>query len=49
MSEYVGLDVSKEETSLSVTDGTGDILWSGKALSDPDSLFAATRYALNSS
>ena len=43
MSEYVGLDVSKEETSLSVTDETGNVLWSGKALSDPDSLFAALK------
>jgi transposase len=43
MTEYVGLDVSKEETSLSVTDGTGSILWSGKARSDPDSLFAALK------
>lgn len=41
MAEYVGLDVSKEETSLCVEDETGNILWSGKALSDPGSLFAA--------
>ena len=43
MAEYVGLDVSKEETGLCVENETGAVLWSGKALSDPDSLFAALR------
>lgn len=40
MVEYVGLDVSKEETSLCVVDDRGTVLWSGKALSDVGSLFA---------
>lgn len=39
MSEYVGLDVSKEETSICVKNAKGKILAHGKALSDPDSLF----------
>ena len=43
MEEYVGLDVSKEETSFCVKDGTGNVLARGKALSDPDSLFEAMR------
>jgi transposase len=43
MVEYVGLDVSKEETSFCVVDGRGRILAQGKALSDPRSLFEALR------
>ncbi len=43
MEEYVGLDVSKEETSFCVMDATGKILAQGKALSDPVSLFEALR------
>ena len=43
MEEYVGLDVSKEETSFCVKDASGFILKEGKALSDPSSLFAALR------
>ncbi len=43
MVEYVGLDVSKEETSFCVVDETGRILAQGKALSDPRSLFEALR------
>ena len=43
MVEYVGLDVSKEETSFCVKDGDGRILARGKAASDPQSLFAALR------
>jgi len=43
MAEYVGLDVSKEETSFCVKDGDGMILARGKALSDPQSLFEALR------
>jgi transposase len=40
MTEYVGLDVSKEETSFCVMDVSGGILSSGKTLSDPDALFS---------
>ena len=43
MTEYVGLDVSKEETSFCVMDGSGKILSSGKAASDPQALFLALR------
>lgn len=43
MGEYVGFDVSKEETSFCVMDGTGIILAQGKALTDPQSLFEAMR------
>ncbi len=43
MEEYVGFDVSKEETSFCVMDKAGTILAQGKALSDPQSLFEALR------
>ncbi len=43
MKEYVGFDVSKEETSFCVMDVAGTILAQGKALSDPKSLFEALR------
>ena len=43
MAEYVGLDVSKEETRFCVVDEAGKITARGKALSDPGSLFAALR------
>ena len=39
MKEYVGFDVSKEETSFCVMDEAGTLLARGKARSDPDSLF----------
>ena len=39
MTEYVGLDVSKEETSFCIMDASGKVLSSGKSLSDPDALF----------
>ena len=43
MEEYVGLDVSKEETSFCVMDGTGKVLAEGKVASDPESIFEALR------
>ncbi len=43
MEEYVGFDVSKEETAFCVMDAAGKILSQGKALSDPRSLFEALR------
>ena len=43
MEEYVGFDVSKEETAFCVKDAAGKILSQGKALSDPRSLFEALR------
>ena len=39
MNEYVGLDVSKEETSYCVVDISGKVLSQGKTLSDPEALF----------
>ena len=43
MEEYVGFDVSKEETAFCVKDAAGTILSQGKAPSDPGSLFEALR------
>ncbi len=40
MSEYIGLDVSKEETSYCIMDIEGKILKRGKVDSDPDAIFA---------
>ena len=39
MSEYVGFDVSKEETAFCVKDAAGKILADGKAATDPQALF----------
>lgn len=39
MSEYVGLDVSKEETCYCIMDKEGKILARGKVDSDPDAIF----------
>src|SRR5512142_1360678 len=38
MEQYVGLDVSLEETSLCVVDETGTTLWQGKCASTPESI-----------
>ena len=43
MSEYVGFDVSKEETSFCVKDVSGKILSRGKVATDPATLFEALR------
>ncbi len=43
MMEYVGLDVSKEETAYCVKDADGKILASGKVATDPDVLFAVLK------
>jgi hypothetical protein len=43
MVEYVGLDVSKEETAYCVKDAGGKVLASGKAATDPDALFAVLK------
>ena len=43
MVEYVGLDVSKEETAFCVKGETGTILAHGKVATDPDALFEALR------
>jgi transposase len=38
MSEYVGLDVSLEETSVCVLDANGAVKWEGRVKSDPAAL-----------
>jgi transposase len=43
MSEYVGFDVSKEETSFCVKDAVGKILAQGKVGTDPAALFEALK------
>ncbi len=43
MAEYVGLDVSKEETAFCVMDEDGKVLARGKVATDPDALFAVLR------
>jgi transposase len=43
MKQYVGLDVSQKETSVSVVNEAGQILFGGKAKSDPGALTALLR------
>jgi transposase len=43
MVEYVGLDVSKEETAYCVKGSDGKVLASGKVATDPDSLFGVLK------
>lgn len=43
MSEYVGFDVSKEETAFCVIDEKGKVLKRRKAVTDPDALFNAVQ------
>ena len=43
MVEYVGLDVSKEETAFCVKDADGKVLARGKVATDPGALFEALR------
>lgn len=43
MAEYVGFDVSKEETAFCVKDGSGRVVASGKAASDPRALSEVLR------
>src|SRR5262249_55959699 len=38
MEEYVGLDVSMEETSVCVMNAAGEIVWEGKAATEPGEL-----------
>jgi hypothetical protein len=40
MEQYVGLDVSLEQTSICVVDGSGKALWQGKCASTPEALAA---------
>jgi transposase len=43
MVEYVGLDVSMEETSVCVMDAAGEIVWEGKVATEPGALMRAVR------
>ena len=43
MAEYVGFDVSKEETTFCVKDGDGKVLARGQVATDPDALFAVLK------
>ena len=38
MTDYVGLDVSMEETSVCVIDAAGSTVWEGKVVSEPSAL-----------
>jgi hypothetical protein len=40
--EYVGLDVSMEETSVRVMAATGEIVWEGRVASEPRALAQST-------
>jgi transposase len=41
--QYVGLDVSLEQTAICVVDGGGKTLWQGKCASTPEAIAAAVR------
>jgi transposase len=43
MERYVGLDVSQEQTSVCVVDGSGKTLWQGKCASTPEAIAATIR------
>ena len=38
MEQYVGLDVSLEETAVCVLDSAGKIVWRGRCSSDPEAI-----------
>ncbi len=41
--QYVGLDVSLEQTSICIVDARGKTLWQGKCASTPEAIVAAIR------
>ena len=41
--QYVGLDVSLEQTAICVVDGSGKTIWQGKCVSTPEAIAAAIR------
>ena len=43
MEQYVGLDVSQEQTSVCVVDGSGKVIWEGKCASTPEAIAATLR------
>src|ERR1044071_8643845 len=40
MEQYVGLDVSQEQTLVCVVDGGGKVIWEGKCVSAPEAIAA---------
>src|SRR5919112_2417918 len=40
MKQYVGLDVSQDQTSICVVDESGGVLWQGKCASTPEAIAA---------
>src|SRR4051812_31978496 len=43
MEQYVGLDVSQEQSSVCVVDGGGKVIWEGKCASTPEAIAATIR------
>ena len=43
MEQYVGLDVSQEQTSVCVVDGGGKVIWEGKCTSTPEAIAVTIR------
>ena len=43
MEQYVGLDVSQEQTSICVVDSGGKVIWEGKCASTPEAIVATIR------
>ena len=43
MEQYVGLDVSQEQTSVCVVDGGSKVIWEGKCASTPEAIAATIR------
>ena len=43
MEQYIGLDVSQEQTSVCVVDGGGKMIWEGKCASTPEAIAATLR------
>jgi transposase len=43
MKQYVGLDVSQDQTSICVVDESGHVLWQGKCATTPEAIAATLR------
>lgn len=43
MNQYVGLDVSQDQTSICVVDESGRVLWQGKCATAPEAIAATLR------
>ena len=41
MKQYVGLDVSQDQTSICVVDESGRVLWQGKCASTPEAMLSS--------